>query len=83
MKCRILFSAKETICMKCQILFSGKNKNTVFMCRLLKSLPRLLIVKQIRRSVNIVINSIKILSGSESRCVSRHLQLAWYRKLLR
>ena len=30
--------------MKCQLLFSGKNKKNISKCRLLKILPRVLIV---------------------------------------
>ena len=33
--------------MKCQILFSGKNKKKITKCSLLKTLPRVLSVKEI------------------------------------
>ena len=43
------FSLSETICMKFQISFSGNNKKNISNCHLLKSLPRVLVlrVKQI------------------------------------
>ena len=43
MKCQSPFSALQTTCMNCQSLFSGKNKKHVFICHLLKILPRVLI----------------------------------------
>ena len=39
--------------MKCQILFSGKNKKNISKCRLLKILPRLLIVKDMSKLLTI------------------------------
>ena len=45
MRCQILFSPLEIICIKCQILFSGENNEHILKCCLLKILPRVLSIK--------------------------------------
>ena len=50
MTCKL--SPMEIICMKYQIQFSGKNKKNISKCCLLKILPRMLSIKEMKAILN-------------------------------